>query len=410
MPWSDEGLSPYRGTESTLPLSLLQSEADLIMLTESPPAASHRDTIEAPTEPTIVDRDSPAAQGGASAMQLAQRMVLPVQGMTCASCVAHVEKALAQVPGVRKVAVNLATESAAVEGAGLDAALLLGAVGGAGYSVPTQRLRFAVQGMTCASCVARIEQALAGVPGVLKATVNLGTETASVELVSGAASVRDLLAAIQQAGYQATPIVDARQGEAAVRDTAAGLRRDALVAIALAVPLLLGSHLALVGIDWMMPAWMQWLLATPVQFWCARRFYVAAARAVRARTGNMDLLVSLGTLAAYGLSLYLWMDGVRAHGARSHAAPLLRGSRRRDRAGAARQVARGAGQAADVGGDPPARRTAARQGARAALRRRGRRADRRRQARRRRDRPRRRPCPGRRPDSRGGRAASTSRC
>jgi Cu+-exporting ATPase len=285
------------------------------MLTESPPAASHRDTIEAPTEPTIVDRDSPAAQGGASAMQLAQRMVLPVQGMTCASCVAHVEKALAQVAGVRKVAVNLATESAAVEGAGLDAALLLSAVGGAGYSVPTQRLRFAVQGMTCASCVARIEQALAGVPGVLKATVNLGTETASVELVSGAASVRDLLAAIQQAGYQATPIVDARQGEAAVRDTTAGLRRDALVAIALAVPLLLGSHLALVGIDWMMPAWMQWLLATPVQFWCARRFYVAAARALRARTGNMDLLVSLGTLAAYGLSLYLWMDGVRAHGA-----------------------------------------------------------------------------------------------
>ena len=97
-------------------------------------------------------------------------------------------------------------------------------------------------------------------------------------------------------------------------DASAGLRRDALLAIALAVPLLLGSHLSLVGVDWMMPAWMQWLLATPVQFWCARRFYVAAAKAVRARTGNMDLLVSLGTLAAYGLSLYLWIDGVRTHG------------------------------------------------------------------------------------------------
>ncbi|MGZ8273707.1 MAG: copper ion binding protein, partial [Burkholderiaceae bacterium] len=222
-------------------------------------------------------------------------MVLPVEGMTCASCVAHVEKALAKVPGVRKVAVNLATESAAVEGAGLNAAALQGAVGAAGYAVPTQRLRFAVQGMTCASCVARIEQALAAVPGVLKATVNLGNETASVELVSGAASARDLLTAIQGAGYQATPITDARQGEAAVQDATAGLRRDALLAISLAVPLLLGSHLSLIGIDWMMPAWMQWLLATPVQFWCARRFYVAAARAVRAGTGNMDLLVSLGT-------------------------------------------------------------------------------------------------------------------
>ena len=310
----DEGLPPYRGTESTLRLSVPQSVDNPIMLTETPPVTHRRDTIEPPMGPVIVDRDSPAAQGGAAALPLAQRMVLPVQGMTCASCVAHVEKALAQVPGVRKAAVNLATESAAVEGERLEASALRTAVAAAGYSVPTQRLRIAVQGMTCASCVARIEQALATVPGVLKATVNLGTETANVELVSGAASVRDLLAAIRQAGYEATPIVDARQGEAAVQDTAAGLRRDALLAIALAVPLLLGSHLSLIGIDWMMPAWMQWVLATPVQFWCARRFYVAAARAVRARTGNMDLLVSLGTLAAYGLSLYLWMDGVRLHG------------------------------------------------------------------------------------------------
>jgi Cu+-exporting ATPase len=284
------------------------------MLTRTTPAATTRDTIDRTDEPTTVDRDPQADRSGAPATGPGRRLVLPVQGMTCASCVAHVEKALAQVPGVRKVAVNLATESAAVEGVGLDAAALTGAVGAAGYEVPAQHLRFAVRGMTCASCVSRIEQALAAVPGVLKANVNLGTETATVDLVSGAASVRDLLAAIDAAGYQATLIADSGQGEAVALDAAAGLRRDALLAIALALPLLLGSHLTLVGIDWMMPAWMQWLLATPVQFWCARRFYVAAARAVRARTGNMDLLVSLGTLAAYGLSLYLWIDGVRAHG------------------------------------------------------------------------------------------------
>ena len=284
------------------------------MLTRTTPTATTRDTIDRTDEPTTVDRDSHAARGGAPSTGPDRRMVLPVQGMTCASCVAHVEKALAQVPGVRKVAVNLATESAAVEGVGLDAAALTGAVSAAGYEVPAQHLRFAVQGMTCASCVSRIEQALGAVPGVLKANVNLGTETATVDLVSGAASVRDLLAAIDAAGYQATLIADSGQGEAVALDATAGLRRDALLAIALALPLLLGSHLTLVGVDWMMPAWMQWLLATPVQFWCARRFYVAAARAVRARTGNMDLLVSLGTLAAYGLSLYLWIDGVRAHG------------------------------------------------------------------------------------------------
>ena len=284
------------------------------MLTRTTPAATTRDTIDRTDEPTTVDRDPQADRSGAPSTGPDRRLVLPVQGMTCASCVAHVEKALAQVPGVRKVAVNLATESAAVEGVGLDAAALTGAVSAAGYEVPAQHLRFAVQGMTCASCVSRIEQALGAVPGVLKANVNLGTETATVDLVSGAASVRDLLAAIDAAGYQATLIADSGQGEAVALDAAAGLRRDALLAIALALPLLLGSHLTLVGVDWMMPAWMQWLLATPVQFWCARRFYVAAARAVRARTGNMDLLVSLGTLAAYGLSLYLWIDGVRAHG------------------------------------------------------------------------------------------------
>jgi Cu+-exporting ATPase len=260
-----------------------------------------------------MDRESEVALGGAPSLAAAQRMVLPVQGMTCASCVAHVEKALANVAGVQRVAVNLATETAAVEGAGLDALALRAAVDRAGYEVPAQTLRFAVQGMTCASCVARIEQALGAVPGVLAANVNLGTETATVELVSGAASVRDLLAAIDAAGYRAQVIADARQADDAAADATRHLRRDALLALALAGPLLLGTHLSLIGIDWTMPAWLQWLLATPVQFWCGRRFYVAAAKAVRARTGNMDLLVSLGTLAAYGLSLYLWQSGADAH-------------------------------------------------------------------------------------------------
>jgi Cu+-exporting ATPase len=172
--------------------------------------------------------------------------------------------------------------------------------------------------MTCATCVARIEQALAAVPGVLNASVNLASETASVELVAGVASARDLLAAIERAGYRGSLIAHTSDRDAAARDSLASLRRDALLALALAIPLLAGTHLSAVGIDWMMPAWLQWLLATPVQLWCARRFYVAARRAVRARTGNMDLLVSLGTLAAYGLSLYVWLEGGWGRPARSH--------------------------------------------------------------------------------------------
>jgi Cu+-exporting ATPase len=240
----------------------------------------------------------------------AERLVLPVQGMTCASCVAHVEKALAKAPGVARVAVNLATESAAVEGHGLDPHSLAKAVDAAGYTVPLQSVRLAIEGMTCASCVARLEKALAAVPGVTSVGVNLASESATIELVSGAASVRDLVAAVTAAGYSASIPADSIPVPV---DRTLGLRRDALLALALAVPLLVGTHLSLLGLQVSMPAWLQWLLATPVQVWCARRFYVAAAKAVRAGTGNMDLLVSLGTLAAYGLSLYLWLAGGPSH-------------------------------------------------------------------------------------------------
>ena len=252
---------------------------------------------------------SPARARDATA-STTSRIVLPVEGMTCASCVAHVEKALRRVAGVARVAVNLATESAAVEGAALDLRALARAVGDAGYAVPTQTIRLAIEGMTCASCVARLESALRAVPGVMQASVNLASESARVEAVAGAATTHDLLAAVSAAGYSASVQTEAI---AAPADRSASLRRDALLALALALPLLLGTHLDLLGIDARLPASVQWLLATPVQFWCARRFYVAAAKAVRAGTGNMDLLVSLGTLAAYGLSLYLWLAGDAAH-------------------------------------------------------------------------------------------------
>jgi len=241
----------------------------------------------------------------APARSAATRQVLPVQGMTCASCVAHVEKALAAVPGVQSVAVNLATESAAVEGSALEAAPLAEAVRRAGYAVPTQTFQLALTGMSCASCVARIESALAAVPGVLRATANLASETAQVEAVAGQVPGSALVEAVARAGYEAVLTGDA--GPPPERDAAAPYRRDALLALPLAALLLVGTHLAWLGLPWQLPAWAQWLIATPVQFWAGRRFLLAGARAARAGTGNMDLLVSLGTLAAYGLSLYLWL-------------------------------------------------------------------------------------------------------
>ncbi len=246
----------------------------------------------------------------ATAADATARVVLPVHGMTCASCVAHVEKALAKVPGVAKVAVNLATESAAVEGAALDVGALRAAVDRAGYEVPTRTQRLAIEGMTCASCVARVEKALRAVPGVIGATVNLANETASVDALATVPAAA-LFAAVERAGYAARAAGDGTTpaaADSARADPVAALRRDALLALLLAAPLVAPMLGALLpgGGDWMLPAWLQWLLATPVQFWLARRFYIAAYKAVRAGTGNMDLLVSLGTSAAYGLSLYLW--------------------------------------------------------------------------------------------------------
>jgi len=241
---------------------------------------------------------------------VASRLTLPVHGMSCASCVAHVEKALAAVPGVASVAVNLATESATVAGSALDAATLRRAVDEAGYEVPAETLQLAIEGMTCASCVARVEKALAAVPGVLRASVNLASESARVEVVRGVANARALAAAVQEAGYTAR--VETAAAPAATRDPAAAMKRDVILALLLAAPLVLPMVLAVFGVQLALPPWLQWLLATPVQFWCARRFYVAAGKAVRAGTGNMDLLVSIGTLAAYGLSLYLWL--VAGHG------------------------------------------------------------------------------------------------
>ncbi|HEX4024069.1 MAG TPA: heavy metal translocating P-type ATPase [Steroidobacteraceae bacterium] len=173
-----------------------------------------------------------------------------------------------------------------------------------------------VEGMTCATCALRVEKALAAVPGVTRAEVNLATDRAAVEGVSGVLHPADLIAAVRRAGYDATlPSGDAgadrraQAAAAAARHGREGLRLAA--AIALSAPLLL----PMLGVP--LPGWLQLVLATPVQFILGARFYAGAWKALRARSGNMDLLVSLGTSAAYGFSL----DRLLAANAAAPAAP-----------------------------------------------------------------------------------------
>ncbi|MBA2723154.1 MAG: copper-translocating P-type ATPase [Methylibium sp.] len=237
---------------------------------------------------------------------------IPVEGMTCASCVARVEKALAAVSGVSEASVNLATEAASVRGdASVALPALRAAVVKAGYEVGEQTLRLKVEGMTCASCAGRVEKALRQVPGVESAQVNLATEMAEVRLASRDVDVAQLTAAIEKAGYTARPASDA--GAAADEAAKPALPDWWPVALAsvLSAPLVLPMIGSLFGADWMINGWLQLALATPVQFWLGARFYRAGWKALKARTGNMDLLVALGTSAGYGLSLYLLL----AHGA-----------------------------------------------------------------------------------------------
>ena len=256
----------------------------------------------------------PAADGPTAAL------TLPIEGMTCASCVSRVEKAVCAVPQVEHASVNLATETLAFESAGMPSTTLpavVAAVERAGYAVPRRTTTLPIEGMTCASCVSRIEKALAKVPGVLAVAVNLATETAQVTTAGVEPPLDALRQAVERAGYRvgalATPTVDAAARRARVGE---GVRVAiaALLALPLALPMLVGwlpgvPHLMLPGV------W-QWALATPVQFGLGARFYRAGWKALRAGSGNMDLLVALGTSAAYGISVYALFAG--AEGAMPH--------------------------------------------------------------------------------------------
>ena len=173
----------------------------------------------------------------------------------------------------------------------------------------TDNIVLVIDGMTCASCVARVERALQAAPGVNAASVNLATEKATV---SGAASLEALIAAVRAAGYEAR----APQAAATTPPTAGGRPAwwPVAAAMLLSLPLVLPMLGQPFGLDLMLPGWLQLLLATPVQFWLGARFYRAGWKALRAGSGNMDLLVALGTSAAYGLSLYLLLAGNRSHG------------------------------------------------------------------------------------------------
>jgi len=234
-----------------------------------------------------------------------QTITLPVRGMTCASCVAHVEKALKGVEGVADVNVNLATEKAHVQ-FNTDMVRvgdLVQAVHETGYEIPTETVILPIGGMTCASCAAHVEKALGRVPGVVRASVNLATEKATVTFVPGVAGLDDFRKAVSEAGYQVLEVPAEAAAEEEREDEAERKMRQARfrmrVAWALTVPIILWMLPEMIwGVMW--PNEMVFnagmiLLALPVLFWVGRRTYRSGFTAVLHGYANMDTLISLGT-------------------------------------------------------------------------------------------------------------------
>ncbi|NNJ09011.1 copper-translocating P-type ATPase [Chloroflexales bacterium ZM16-3] len=280
-----------------------------------------------------------------------QQINLPVTGMTCASCVMRVEKALKKVPGVAEASVNLATEQAAVrfDPAQVKPQQIQAAVEAAGYGIVTDRLEIPVTGMTCASCVMRVEKALKKVPGVIDASVNLSTEGASITYSPASSSFAELKLAIENAGYGVIETAGADAGEAEDVEAAARARelqdkrRKLIVGVAFGLPLFLISmsrDFGLISPWWIGAAaalqqqmpdmsmaemmrtvaarddllnWLFLALATPVQFYSGRDYYIHAWKALRARTANMDTLIAMGSSVAYIYSLILLLSGASGH-------------------------------------------------------------------------------------------------
>ncbi|HET9496689.1 MAG TPA: copper ion binding protein, partial [Chloroflexia bacterium] len=253
-----------------------------------------------------------APQEGATQPNNADNQVeamLPIGGMTCASCVRRVEKSLAKVEGVSDVGVNLATERATVkyDPAKVDMAALKAAVERAGYTVPTEEAMLPIEGMTCASCVRRVEKSLAKLPGVELANVNLATEQATVRYNPAMVGRDEFRKAVEKAGYavraeQVRTEAQGAPGEA--RDVEAERRAHELADVQRKFIFALVAGLVVMGIMFLPLPWpmetrnyIMLLIATPVQFWAGWSFYTGTWRALRHLSTNMNTLIAVGTSA-----------------------------------------------------------------------------------------------------------------
>jgi Cu+-exporting ATPase len=246
-------------------------------------------------------------------------IVLPILGMTCANCSAAVERSIRKEPGVTKVSVNLSTEKATVE-SNVDTVRLIDRVRRAGYDVALGEAHFLVEALSEVSDAARIEKRIQAMPGVLKTLVNLATGTLRVEFLPTAVTPSDLTSALKAAGFKATEAGEAEDAEGQARKKELRQQRHFLViGLIFTIPLFILSMAGDLGFlpDSLTHAgWIKWImfaLATPVQFYVGRGFYSGAWKSLRNKNANMDVLVAMGSSAAYFYSLPVLFDLYMGH-------------------------------------------------------------------------------------------------
>lgn len=245
--------------------------------------------------------DAPAAEGDF------RRIDLPIRGMSCASCVEKIETGLSKLEGVKEASVNFAAEKGTVvyDLSRVSVGRILREIEKIGYGTRTEEVTIPIRGMSCASCVDKIETQLRGLPGVTRAQVNFAAEKATVSFIPSIHSPADLRKAIREIGYEPLEIADtpaAADYEKEARDREIRqLGLKTLVGAVLSMPLLM-SMIS----EWLpgMPKWLtshfaQFLLATPVHFWVGWQFHVGFWKALKHKTADMNTLVSLGTNAGY---------------------------------------------------------------------------------------------------------------
>ena len=239
---------------------------------------------------------------------------LPITGMTCAACAIRIEKGLKKQEGVQEASVNLALEKATIkyDPAETNINKFIKKIDDLGYGVLSEKVEFDIIGMTCAACAVRIEKGLNKLDGVNKAAVNLALETAGVEFNPSQITIQEIVKKVEQIGYEAKVKQDKAGDSTDHREREIEKQKGKFIfSLILSFPLLwaMVSHFKFTSFiylpDMLMNPWVQLALATPVQFIVGKQFYVGAYKALRNGSANMDVLVALGTSAAYFYSLYL---------------------------------------------------------------------------------------------------------